>query len=367
MRWIVVLGMVASACSSSEDRPPVATTKEELGAQLFNDPRLSEPAGQACADCHAEGMAFADPEDDRTSVGIVPGRFGVRNAQSAMYSGFTPALHKDPTSGRMTGGLFWDGRANTLEDQAGIPLLNPLEMNNPDKAAVVAKIRAHYAAAFQRVFGKHALADIDTAFAHVTEALAAHQRTPAFAPFSSKWDRFLAGKATLTEHEERGRAIFEDPARGNCASCHPSRPGPKGEAPLFTTFQYENLGVPRFNNNPFYLLDAKLNPQGESHVDRGLGETLRDPAYTGMFRIPSLRNVTRTPPYGHNGYFRRLDEMVAFHSPDSRDAAAPEVSPTTRDRLGRTPLSPDDVADLVAFLGTLIDAEIERADVPREF
>jgi cytochrome c peroxidase len=361
----VGLFVVGLGCSSNEHEPK-ATTSAELGALLFDDPRLSEPAGQACSDCHAPAMAFADPEDDRTSVGVVPGRFGVRNAQSAMYAGFTPPLHEDPTTGRMAGGLFWDGRANTLEDQAGMPLLNPLEMNNPDKAAVVAKVRAYYGPELRAIHGTDALADVDRAFGHVTAALAAHERSASFAPFSSKYDRFLAGAAQLDEHEARGLAIFEDPARGNCASCHPSRPTADGAPPVFTNFAYENLGVPRFNNNPFYHLDRALNPLGEAHVDRGLGEATKQPKHDGMFRVPTLRNVARTTPYGHNGYFRRLDEIVAFHSPDSAQARDPEVAPTTREHLGSSPLSEQDIADLVAFLRTLTDAEVERAPVPRE-
>ncbi len=364
---MAVVGCMLVGAACSEEQPaPKATTKDQLGALLFDDPRLSEPAGQACSDCHAAAMAFADPEDDRTSVGIVAGRFGVRNSQSAMYARFTPALHKDPATGRFVGGLFWDGRASTLEEQASLPLLNPLEMNNPDKATVVAKIRAHYGREMRAVFGDDAMTDVDHAFHHVLEALATHQRSAQFSPFSSKYDRFLAGTTQLDERETRGLAVFEDPARGNCVSCHPSRPDADGRGPLFTNFAYENLGVPRFNDNPFYHLERTLNPLGEAHVDQGFGETARDPQYKGMFRVPTLRNVARTTPYGHNGYFRRLDEMVAFHSPDAPDAANAEVTPTTRDRLGTARLGPRDVADLVAFLGTLTDAEVERAEVPRE-
>lgn len=345
MRWLLLVGLLVGACS--DEAPQLrATTREELGALLFDDPRLSEPAGQACSDCHGASAAFADPEDDRTSVGVIAGRFGPRNAQSAMYSGFVPPLHVDPATGQMAGGLFWDGRANTLEDQAAAPLLNPLEMNNPDKATVFAKVRSAYARELKQIFGKDALKDADTAFAHVTEALGAFQRTAQFSPFSSKYDRVLAGTATLSEAEARGQAIFEDPARGNCASCHPSRPVAKGAPPLFTTFAYANINLPPFNDSPFLHLPVQLNPDGESYIDPGLAKTTGNPAHQGMFRVPSLRNVARTTPYGHNGYFRRLDEMVAFSSP------------------ANAPLSKLEVADVVAFLTTLTDAEVLAAPEP---
>jgi cytochrome c peroxidase len=232
MRSSLVAVVVASACGSPA--PPM--TEQELGRALFFDPALSEPAGQACADCHAAELAFSDPEDERTSAGVIRGRVGFRNSQTAMYASFAPPLRKGP-DGRFTGGLFWDGRADTLEAQAALPLVNPLEMNNPSKARVVEKVRRlPYARGFRDVYGPGALDDVDAAYANVTRALAAFQRTRAFAPFSSRYDGYLAGTVELTPEERRGLAVFEDPARGNCASCHPSRPGPGGAPPLFTDF-----------------------------------------------------------------------------------------------------------------------------------
>lgn len=359
MRWWLLALCVTAGCGSSSEQPLPVTTAE-LGEQLFSDPRLSEPQGQACADCHAPNLAFSDPEDDRVSAGAIRSRFGSRNAQTAMYAAFAPPLHRDPETQRMVGGLFWDGRVNSLEEQAAVPLLNPLEMNNPDKATVVAKIEKYYGAAFRRLFGQSALDDVDRAFAHVGEAIAAFERTRVFAPFSSKYDRYLAGTAELTESEQRGLAIFEDPARGNCASCHPSRPGPDGSPPLFTNFAYENLGIPRFADSPFLIQPKELNPDGEAFIDHGLMNVTKDPQHDGMFRTPTLRNVTRTGPYGHNGYFRRLDEMIEMITgscmrPGTCKLPPPEVPATAqRVRSGR-PLSRQEIMDLVAFLRTLED------------
>jgi cytochrome c peroxidase len=357
MRWLAVVVAVAG-CSSSASTPK-PTSKAELGEQLFNDPKLSEPAGQACADCHDAKMTFIDPEFVRVSPGVLRDRVGTRNSQSAMYASFVPPLHKRE-DGKMVGGLFWDGRANTLEDQAAQPLINPLEMNNPSKEVVVAKIRKHYGPQFRHLFGKDALDNVDRAYRHVGEAMAAFQRTPQFAPFSSKYDRFLAGNAQLTDSETRGLAIFEDPAKGNCASCHPSRPGPDGSPPLFTTFAYENIGLPKFADSPFYTLPKELNPEGEAFIDHGLAKTTGDPAHDGMFRIPTLRNVAKTSPYGHNGYIHRLDEMVELVTGSCmREGACklpdPEVPATAKRVRSGSKLERQEIMDVVAFMRTLTD------------
>jgi cytochrome c peroxidase len=357
MRWLAVL-VVAVGCSSSTAKPKLVS-KAELGEQLFNDPRLSEPAGQACSDCHDAKVAFVDPEFERVSPGVLRERVGTRNSQSAMYAAFAPALHKDE-SGKMIGGLFWDGRASSLADQAAFPLINPLEMNNPDKATVVAKIKKHYAAQFRHLYGKDALDNVDRAYGHIGDAIAEFERTPQFAPFSSKYDRFLAGHAQLTESEARGLAVFEDPAKGNCASCHPSRPGPDGSPPLFTTFTYENLGLPRFADSPFYSLPKDLNPDGEAFIDHGLMKTTGDAAHDGMFRVPTLRNVAKTSPYGHNGYVHRLDEMIELLTGSCmREGTCklpdPEVPLTAKRVRSGSQLTRQEIADLVAFLRTLSD------------
>jgi cytochrome c peroxidase len=352
MRAVVLLVVFGVGCSGS-DR---TLSKEQLGELIFHDTDLSEPRGQACADCHDRKLAFSDPEGDRTSMGVVRGRMGVRNAQTAMYASFAPPLHRDPATNRMVGGLFWDGRAATLESQAAVPFLNPLEMNLPNKAALVERIRdAEYADEFRQVFGARSLVDVDGAADRIFEAIAAFERTTAFAPFSSKYDRYLAGQVTLDEQEARGLATFEDPARGNCASCHPSRTH-DGTPPLFTDFSYANIGVPKFVDNPFYGLPPALNPGGDGYIDRGLATTTGDPAHAGMFRVPTLRNVARTSPYTHNGYFRRLEDVLE-HKSSFATKFPPEVPETVdRKHVGTSNLTPEDIADLVAFLRTLTDS-----------
>jgi len=361
--------LVAAGCSASP-----SLSKDKLGALVFADTDLSRPVGQSCADCHTARVAFRDPESSRTtSMGAVAGRFGMRNAQSAMYARYIPPLHRE-IGGRWIGGLFWDGRAQSLEDQAAGPLLNPLEMNHPDKASVVAAVRhAPYAQGFRDLFGPAALDGVDDGFAHITEAVAAFERTPVFAPFSSRYDRYLAGEIALDDAEQRGLAIYEDPARGNCAGCHPNRPAADGTPPMFTDWSYANLGIPRYGNNKFYVQPPPLNPDGERHIDHGLMTTVGDPAQDGKFRVPTLRNIAVTQAYGHNGYFENLPYMIDFLN--TRDVGSREVGtcsrsvagsrcawpgaevPATVDRksIGHLGLSDQDIADLIAFLATLTD------------
>ncbi len=363
VQGVLALVALAAGCSGSGGSS-APQPKEALGALLFADTSLSEPAGQSCADCHTPAVAFTDPESDRsTSAGAVAGRFGSRNTPTAMYARYVPPLHFDADSQRWAGGLFWDGRVDTLEAQAQKPLLNPIEMNNADAASVVAKVRnASYASTFRDLFGAGALDDPDTGFQHVAEAIAAYERSSALAPFSSKYDRYLAGKATLTDAEQRGLAIFEDPARGNCASCHPSRPSADGTPPLFTNFAYVNLGVPRYQNSVFYRMPPPFNPDGAAYIDHGLMTTIGDATADGRFRVPTLRNVAVTAPYAHNGYFENLAYVIDFHntrdvgSPDVGAWPAPEVAANVeRDAVGHLGLSPSDIQDLVAFLDALTD------------
>jgi len=349
---------------------------EDLGEQLFFDTQLSSPPGQSCSSCHDPDAAFTDPRRARpTSPGVLPGRFGNRNSPTAMYAAFSPPFYFNTAEGTYRGGLFLDGRVPNLETQAQKPLLNPLEMANPDPASVVEKVRnASYAPLFEQVFGTDVWADTEQAYASIAAAIAAFERTSTFAPFSSKYDAYLAGKAKLSPAEERGLTLFEDPGKGNCAACHPSQRSADGKPPLFTDFSYDNIGVPRNLNNPFYALPADLNPQGGYFVDVGLGQAIGDRTQNGKFKVPTLRNIQLTAPYMHNGYFSSLSTVVDFYN--KRDAKpgcaslfmpddlaerqncwpAPEVTENVnRQELGNLKLNANEVSDLLAFLGTLTD------------
>lgn len=194
-------------------------------------------------------------------------------------------------------------------------------------------------------------------FGNRNDMTAAYERTHELNPFSSKYDLFLQGKVKLTDQEQRGLALFEDEKKGRCVECHPNRPGPNREPPLFTDFTYDNLGVPKNAESPFYYLPRSLNPDGTKFVDLGLGGVVKKPEESGKFRVPTLRNVAVTAPYMHNGIFKRLRQVVAFYN--TRDVGpwpAPEVPQNVnREELGNLGLTEQEVDDIVVFLHTLTD------------
>ncbi|MCP4728009.1 MAG: c-type cytochrome, partial [bacterium] len=287
-----------------------------------------------------------------------PDRFGNRNDLVAAYASFSPDFHYDSTEGIYVGGSFWDGRAKNIVEQAKLPFLNVLEMANPNEAAVIEKVRsADYAVLFIEVFGAESLDKAEEAFQFVAEAIAEYERSSDFNKFSSKYDLYLDGKAALTEQELRGLDLFESVDKGNCAACHPSRKNDDGSYPLFTDFTYDNLGIPKNPENPFYYLPEEFNPDGVGYVDLGLGGVIGKSEENGKFRVPTLRNISITGPYLHNGLFKTLREVVVFYN--TRDIGPwpePEVKENVNTiELGDLRLTEMEVDDIVAFLKTLTD------------
>ncbi len=287
--------------------------QQALGQKIFFDTNLSNPPGQSCASCHDPKTAFSEPALDLpVSKGAEEGKTGTINTPTAMYTAFMPAFHFEPEEGLFVGGQFLDGREGTLEDQAKQPFINPDEMANPDKASVIEKIRqADYAAEFKLVYGQTSLDDVETAYDNVAATLASFERSPIFNPFTSKYDYYLAGMVELSEQEARGLQLFEAEDKGNCAACHPSTPV-NGQPPLFTDFTYDNLGAPSNKT----ILAAK----GDDFIDIGLGKTVVDNpnaeagADNGKFKVSTLRNISKTAPYMHNGVFADLREVVDFYN-----------------------------------------------------
>jgi len=236
--------------------------------------------------------------------------------------------------------------------------LNVLEMANPDEQSVVDKVRnSEYADLFKKVFGDGALQNIDTAYNFIAEAIADYERSSELNKFNSKYDYYLDGKIALTEQELRGLALFEDEGKGNCASCHPSQLRSDGSHPLFTDYTYDNLGILKNAENPFYYLPKEFNPDGVNFIDLGLGEIVKKPEENGKFKVPTLRNVSNTSPYLHNGIFKTLREVVVFYN--TRDVGpwpAPEVPENVNsDELGNLGLIEQEVDDIIVFLNTLTD------------
>jgi cytochrome c peroxidase len=371
-------GAVTSPGASTADATGVA----ELGRELFFDKSLSASGQLACATCHDPRYAYGPPPGGALARGG-PHRDqrGTRAVPSLRYLNALPAfaldMHFVDGDTGPGGGLTWDGRAGSLEAQAAMPLLAANEMANTDPAAVVAKLRrAPYAARFRELFGAEVFGQPDRAWVAALAALAAFQRTPSeFFPFSSKYDAYLAGDVELTEPEERGIAVFKDPQKGNCASCHTTVTR-GGAPPNFTDFDYANVGAPR---NP--EIPANADPR---HYDLGLcGPERTDltdkKEYCGMFRTPTLRNVALRDAFMHNAVFHDLRTALEFYAerdtaperwyPRNADGSIDkenDVPPDLRGNLnvevpfnkkpGETPaLSNQDIDDLIAFLGTLTD------------
>ena len=369
------------------------TLKEQLGKAIFFDTNLSTPPGQSCATCHAPEAGFTGPVseiNDTTAVypGAVPVRFGNRKPPTAAYGGDSPVLYYDDTEGLWIGGMFWDGRAtgwtlgDPLAEQAQGPFLNPLEQNMPSAKQVVIKIaKSDYADLFEEVWGPGSLnskknVDLAGTYERVARSISAYEKSDEVNPFSSKYDAFLAGQATLTGQEAAGRDLFEGKAM--CSACHISEPGPGGEPPLFTDFTYDNIGVPKNPDNPFYSMPLFFNPDGADWVDYGLGGFFESAGYDaavyepelGKVKVPTLRNVDLRPDdpgfvkaYGHNGYFKTLEEIVHFYNTRDVEAwPAPEVALNVNtDELGDLGLNPGEEAAIVAFMKTLSDGYFEPA------
>ncbi len=350
------------------------TEKEELGKLLFFDTDLSVPKGQSCASCHDPGFGFADPDSSRAvSMGAIHVRFGDRNSPTAAYAAYSPDFHYDEDEGMYVGGQFWDGRAANLTEQAKGPFLNPLEMNNPSKQSVIQNIRnSDYVDLFEDVYGVGALDDVEIAYDHVADAIAAFEMTDEVNRFSSKYDKYLAKEVSLTKEEMRGLKLFNNPNKGNCAACHPGTSGPYADKPLFTDFTYDNLGTPSnlgmlgdspelMEYYPFYYqpLAPNFNPAGLDFVDYGLGGIVGEQDEMGKVKVPTLRNVAITSPYMHNGAFTTLKEVVHFYNTRDVPGAkwpAPEVDMNINtDELGDLGLSNDEEDAIVAFMETLTD------------
>jgi cytochrome c peroxidase len=348
-----------TGCGGSGDSGANVTgQKVILGSLLFNDTRLSSPAGQACASCHQQSAGFSDPrQDSPTSEGVVAGLFGNRQAPTAKYMAFSPPFHFDDVEQDYIGGQFWDGRAADLAAQAGPPMLNPVEMNNSSKAEVVAKVmNSELKTTFQKVYGAGVFNDTDTAFAAITDAIAAFEKTKTFAPFSSKYDAFLAGRTSLTSAESRGLALYN--GKAGCAACHPSSSAPGDlTPPLFTDFTYDNIGLPKNPNNKFYTDPIGVNPDGAAFVDLGLQNTTHRPEDAGRFKVATLRNIAVSGPYFHNGVVTTLEQAVQFYNKRDSGIFGPAEIPATQnnEELGNLGLTDAEVADIVAFLKTLTD------------
>jgi cytochrome c peroxidase len=396
----VLLLVIGVGTVSAQD----PTTLEQLGKSIFFDQNLSANGNQACAACHAPEAGWTGPLSDTNADGAVyegsiPGRFGNRKPPSAAYATQSPVLHYviEKKEALFVGGNFWDGRAtgeklgNPAADQAQGPFLNPLEQALATPGDVVERVcDGGYGDLFREVWGAEVCEpdNVGMAYDDIALSIAAFEASPEANAFTSKYDYTFKGMAKLSKEEQHGYALFR--GKGKCHGCHISN----GQQALFTDYTYDNLGVPKNPENPFYYADTNFNPLGEDWIDGGLGGFLATrPDYEqfadanmGKQKVPTLRNVGKgsceaepgnpdciVKAYGHNGYFKSLEGIVHFYNTrdvlppcpgDYTEAEAmaagcwppPEVAENVNtDELGDLGLTADEEAAIVAFLKTLTD------------
>jgi len=404
--FVLVIALLFVICTGTA-MAQALTDEEELGKLIFFDQNLSINGNQSCAACHGPAAGWTGPETDINAGGAVyegsiADRFGNRKPPSSAYATPSPILHFviEKKEALFIGGNFWDGRAtgekldNPAADQAQGPFVNPLEQALASPADVVALVcaSADYGELFRQVWGEGVCApgNVAKAYDNIALSIAAYEASPEVNAFTSKYDHTFRGQAKLTKQEQRGFALFR--GKGMCHRCHISN----GQQALFTDFTYDNLGVPRNPENPFYYADTMFNPDGFDWVDEGLGGFLATrlsdyfpyaDANMGKQKVPTLRNVGKgsceaepdnpdciVKAYAHNGYFKSLKGIVNFYNtrdvkpqcPDpfttEADALAqgcwpvPEVAANVNmDELGDLGLTPEEEDAIVAFMMTLSD------------
>ena len=280
--------------------------KVDLGKQLYFDGRLSKNNAISCAFCHNPFTGFADPR--QTSIGV-GGGIGGRQSPTVFNTGFIPLQ-------------FWDGRAGSLEEQAIGPIVNPVEMAETHENVVkkLGKIKG-YQQQFRAVFGT------DVNLQGIAEAIAAYERT--VISTNSAFDKYVLGDAQAMDKTAlRGMALFKGKAR--CILCH--------NGPNFADNQFHNLGVPQ------------VGPMKE---DLGRFYVTQQEQDKGAFKTQTLRSITETAPYMHDGVFKTLEEVIDFL--DQGGGQNPNLSPMVKP-LG---LTQQEKAELIAFLNALTGEKIK--------
>lgn len=288
---------------------PYSAAKAELGRLLYFDTRLSSDNTVSCASCHAPAGAFTD--NLAVSLGIGKQKGG-RSAPTVINRGFTTLQ-------------FWDGRAGSLEEQAQGPLANPLEMTADAESELAHKAVAQrideipgYKALFQKAFG-----DDQITIDQVAKAIATFERCVLSG--NSPFDRFQAGdESALTDQQKRGKDVFFKTAA--CDACH--------------------LGF-NFSDESFTNVGIGYDPATGTFKDEGRAKISGNPADTGAFKTPTLREVEHTAPYMHDGRFQTLEEVVDHYN----RGAIP--NPYIDQRMKPLGLTDEQKRDLVAFLKAL--------------
>jgi cytochrome c peroxidase len=322
---------------------PQTPERIALGEALFFDGRLSVDGTVACATCHDPARAFTDGRP--ASIGV-RGRAGQRNAPTILNALFNKTQ-------------FWDGRAKSLEDQAALPIVNPVEMGQPTLEAATASVAAapEYQSAFRKVFGRPPNGP------DLLRAIASYER--ALPSFDAPFDRFMAGDTNaLDAAAQRGWALFN--GRGRCNFCH-ARPDKSPNLTSFTDDDFHNIGIGIIRHNVVPLAsqaEKSVNSRSPQSVDQAaiqtdmtaLGRFLitRKEADLASFKTPDLRNVVLTAPYFHDGSQATLWDVV-----DHYNKGDGLQDPWLDEDIQPLALGESEIDDLVAFMASLTSKDYE--------
>lgn len=304
-------GLAALPAVPVPENNPQTAAKIELGKKLFFDTRLSLDRASSCGTCHSPQKAFADGLPRAKGF---QGALLLRNSPTVLNAAYNTAQ-------------FWDGRAATLDEQCKGPLLAPMEMNMLDEKHLVERLSSipGYRQDFETVFGSRPSMD------NITNAIAAFERT--LVTPGARFDRYAMGdKSALTEQEKRGLIVFI--GKGSCSECH--------NGPNFTDNKYHNLGVVPGHGSP---------------DDPGRYVITKKEEDRNAFKTPTLRNVSLTAPYMHDGSVATLEEVIDLYDRGGGD------DPKKSKLIYKLNLTSAEKADLAAFLKTL-DGDMPQVQLP---
>jgi len=384
---IAIVSMVSFlGCEMDE-----ATNKATLGESLFFDKNISLTRETSCATCHDPEHAFVDARfleegtdqsifiDGAFSVGDDGVTLGGRNSPTAMYAKYSPKFGDN--DGAYKGGQFHDGRAATLKVQAMGPPLDQAEMMMPDTESVSERLQENqtYVVGLKALFGDDVFDDPDKAFDSMAECIAEFEKTEEFAPFDSKYDRWLEGTYEFTALEAEGHKAYFNSESKNCVFCHTLNSETEADTKeLFTNYRYENIGTPR--NIAAMDARAALGLQDTNATYAGLGGTVDKAEHLGKGKVPTLRNIAVTAPYMNNGVFKKLRTVLEFYDHMAGKGGHP-INPETGEAwvandhnetinyelLQKTaPFTDNKIYAIEAFLRTLTDKKYEDLLEPLE-
>ena len=297
---------------------PLTVEGVALGKKLFYDNILSADNTISCSSCHVQGFSFSDSK--KFSFGV-NGQLGIRNAMPLFNLGW----FEDPSLVKGGHGFFWDGRISTLENQVLAPIEDPREMNQ-NLAVLEKELRAHaeYPALFKKAFGTDSITTRLIMF-----AIAQFERT--LISGNAKFDQFKRGEVQLSDSELRGLSLYVS-ERADCFHCHGN-----DRSPFFTDFKFHNNGLDSIPK------------------DLGLGGITGRAEDMGLFKTPSLRNLSFSAPYMHDGRFKTIEEVIEFYNSGTKNGPTTDLNIIKNHPKGGLNLSQQDKLDLIAFLKTLDD------------